>query len=577
MKNLFKQSNEISKTFHESDQYESDQYESDHYEPDHYESKQYESNRFNSTRNYDDLQVYQMTSPTKIRAVQNWFKRLAKNLIRRSSLDSSRSCSTIKTAYRALSLVLATGLVLTSAPLNLVEAKTGQAIDIGRPVFRNTEQLDDVYNLSSSDYTADSMFEAIYNADQAANLSAEIDSYYMDRILARPGVADGAAGSNGNDDANTFLTRGRALYMYTSNPSVIGFGGNPAYHQPLGGSRMYRVTFSQGGSTVSTSEQTSARINYPSHWVGTYNIGSTGVTADVSKFISHQNVAVTLMTLTNTSDTAVELTLGLESSYVSRRSTVELDGGDSQEELVGTVSSPSNLTTITTRMTGDGFAYVDGSNSSLSRTVSVPAGESLDINTAMAFTTVEIPESTEDYVRFASMDNETALNTQKAEYNEWWHENIPYIDVPNKAIQKAIDYRWWLERYNSLDANIPGYDYQYPITIEGVLGYNNAIILTQPMHLQDVKWMRTPYQAYGTLLSAGNSSQSSAFLDNPGNRGNWNNHYGQYLATAGLETYLVKGGNEQLINTLAYYFEHDAKGQLDHYGNHTSDSTEQNY
>ena len=35
----------------------------------------------------------------------------------------------------------------------------------------------------------------------------------------------------------TFLTRGRALYMNTSTPSVIGYGGNPAYHQPLGGAR----------------------------------------------------------------------------------------------------------------------------------------------------------------------------------------------------------------------------------------------------------------------------------------------------------------------------------------------------
>ena len=30
----------------------------------------------------------------------------------------------------------------------------------------------------------------------------------------KEGVANGSAGRNGNDDANTFLTRGRALYMY---------------------------------------------------------------------------------------------------------------------------------------------------------------------------------------------------------------------------------------------------------------------------------------------------------------------------------------------------------------------------
>ena len=162
-------------------------------------------------------------------------------------------------------------------------------------------------------------------------------------------------------------------------------------------------------------------------------------------------------------------------------------------------------------MTGDGFEAASSDDYCwLSRDVTVPAGGSVELKVVIAFTTEEIPESTEQYLRFAGLGNLEAVRAQKAEYNLYWAENLPYIDVPKKAVQKAIDYRWWLERFNSLDANIPGYDYQYPVTIEGVLGYNNAIILTQPMHLQDTKWLRSPYLAYGQLLSAGNSSQSSA-------------------------------------------------------------------
>ena len=88
------------------------------------------------------------------------------------------------------------------------------------------------------------------------------------------------------------------------------------------------------------------------------------------------------------------------------------------------------------------------------------------------------------------------------------------------------------------------------------------------MHLQDTKWLRTAYLPYGQLFSAGNSSQSSAFLDNPGNRNNWNNHYGQYLAEAGMEAFNVIGGGAEVAENLAYYFGHDATGQLEHYGNH---------
>ena len=389
----------------------------------------------------------------------------------------------------------------------------------------------------------------------------------MDRILAREGVCNGNAGSNGNADGNTFLTRGRALYMYTSSPSVIGFGGNTAYHQPLGRGDLVRVLFSNADGSLTTKEDTSKRVNAPSNWSSTYSVGSN-LTLDVVKFIHQENVAVTTMTLTNKSAEDQAITVAADSIFATEPGKVTVNGAE-QTELTGTCSSPAGLTTIYARMTGDGFEAASSDDYCwLSRDVTVPAGGSVELKVVIAFTTEEIPESTEQYLRFAGLGNLEAVRAQKAEYNLYWAENLPYIDVPKKAVQKAIDYRWWLERFNSLDANIPGYDYQYPVTIEGVLGYNNAIILTQPMHLQDTKWLRSPYLAYGQLLSAGNSSQSSAFLDNPGNRNNWNNHYGQYLAEAGYEAFNVIGGGAEVAENFAYYFGHDATGQLEHYGNH---------
>lgn len=470
-----------------------------------------------------------------------------------------------KRLNKLLAGLMAAAVTLTGIPggLTAEAAEPPAALDIGHPTFKNTEYLEEVYDLEGLDvsYASDDIMMQIYQQD----LANGGDSFYMDRVLAREGVANGNAGSNGNDDGNTFLTRGRALYMYTSNPGIIGFGGTTAYHQPLTGN-MYSITFQSGGEELSYSEDTSARINYPSNWVSTYNVGDS-LEADVTKFISNENVAVTAITLRNTSGSDQTVTVNATSGFVSEKSEVEING-ENVPELTGSVTSPSNLTEITTRLTGDGFGYTDD-NTTLSKEVTVPAGESVDLKVVMAFTTEEIPESTEDYVRFSELSNLEAIRAQKAEYNLYWAENLPYVDVPNDAVQKAIDYRWWSERFNSLDANIPGYDYQYPVTIEGVLGYNNAIILTQPMHLQDTKWLRSAYLPYGQLLSAGNSSQSSAFLDNPGNRNNWNNHYGQYLAEAGLEAFYVIGGGEELAENLAYYFGHDATGQLEHYGNHT--------
>ena len=474
----------------------------------------------------------------------------------------------MKHVKQLLSALLVLAVVLSLLPAGVLKASAAEApaaLDIGYPTFKNTELLDEVYDLSKLgvSYSEKDIMMAIYKQD----LANGGDSFYMDRILAREGVCNGNAGSNGNADGNTFLTRGRALYMYTSSPSVIGFGGNTAYHQPLGRGDLVRVLFSNADGSLTTKEDTSKRVNAPSNWSSTYSVGSN-LTLDVVKFIHQENVAVTTMTLTNKSAEDQAITVAADSIFATEPGKVTVNGAE-QTELTGTCSSPAGLTTIYARMTGDGFEAASSDDYCwLSRDVTVPAGGSVELKVVIAFTTEEIPESTEQYLRFAGLGNLEAVRAQKAEYNLYWAENLPYIDVPKKAVQKAIDYRWWLERFNSLDANIPGYDYQYPVTIEGVLGYNNAIILTQPMHLQDTKWLCSPYLAYGQLLSAGNSSQSSAFLDNPGNRNNWNNHYGQYLAEAGYEAFNVIGGGAELAENLAYYFGHDATGQLDHYGNH---------
>lgn len=474
----------------------------------------------------------------------------------------------MKHVKQLLSALLVLAVVLSLLPAGVLKASAAEApaaLDIGYPTFKNTELLDEVYDLSKLgvSYSEKDIMMAIYKQD----LANGGDSFYMDRILAREGVCSGNAGSNGNADGNTFLTRGRALYMYTSSPSVIGFGGNTAYHQPLGRGDLVRVLFSNADGSLTTKEDTSKRINAPSNWSSTYSVGSN-LTLDVVKFIHQENVAVTTMTLTNKSAEDQAITVAADSTFATEPGKVTVNGAE-QTELTGTCSSPAGLTTIYARMTGDGFEAASSDDYCwLSRNVTVPAGGSVELKVVIAFTTEEIPESTEQYLRFAGLGNLEAVRAQKAEYNLYWAENLPYIDVPKKAVQKAIDYRWWLERFNSLDANIPGYDYQYPVTIEGVLGYNNAIILTQPMHLQDTKWLRSPYLAYGQLLSAGNSSQSSAFLDNPGNRNNWNNHYGQYLAEAGYEAFNVIGGGAEVAENFAYYFGHDATGQLEHYGNH---------
>ena len=290
----------------------------------------------------------------------------------------------MKHVKQLLSALLVLAVVLSLLPAGVLKASAAEApaaLDIGYPTFKNTELLDEVYDLSKLgvSYSEKDIMMAIYKQD----LANGGDSFYMDRILAREGVCNGNAGSNGNADGNTFLTRGRALYMYTSSPSVIGFGGNTAYHQPLGRGDLVRVLFSNADGSLTTKEDTSKRVNAPSNWSSTYSVGSN-LTLDVVKFIHQENVAVTTMTLTNKSAEDQAITVAADSIFATEPGKVTVNGAE-QTELTGTCSSPAGLTTIYARMTGDGFEAASSDDYCwLSRDVTVPAGGSVELKVVIA-------------------------------------------------------------------------------------------------------------------------------------------------------------------------------------------------
>ncbi len=419
-------------------------------------------------------------------------------------------------------------------------------MDIGDPTY-NAGQLAQVQAALEPGvpFTAGSMHQSIFAKDLAAGGT----DYYLDRIL-------GVSGSANN---NVLQTRGRTLYLRGSSTwSTMGFAGSAFAGGSTNLESLYTVTVP--GQTLT--EQGAQRFNAPSHARASYTVGSTGVVAAMKKFITYDNVAVTTVRFENPGSSPVALTVRA-ASPIAQTST------DSSDELVGTRAvgngggnMPSNTwTTATVGLKAAGFAR-NGTN--LDRAVTVPAGGSTEIQVTGALYTAALPDSKEAFYEYAAKSPSDAFRDGVTEFNSRWAQDIPYIDVPDPAIEKAIVYRWWGERYNSLDANEPGYVYQYPTTIEGVNLYQNSIVLTQPMHLQDTKWIRNPYLAYGQILNVGELSGSSAFLDSPGHS-SWNNHYSQYMGTAGLEAYQVHGGGADLAERFAHYFEWDGKGQLEHY------------
>jgi len=443
-----------------------------------------------------------------------------------------------RSVRKPVALFVAAFLLLLNFNASVFADTAAQVVnnnDPGMPVFVNPGG-EPVVPAEPAGYDASkSMMQSMYDADLAAGGT----SFWMDRLLAR----------KGNDPAGSYMmSRGRALYMYRHTPSVIGFGNDVAYWDEISNQKAYSIQ----AAGVTFTEDVSKRYQTPSYWYGFFNAASAGYTLEETKFITENNVAVTNITIRNTGDSSKTLTLTADSPYAKA---VSADG----TELTGVIDAKNKLTKLYPRLSGDGMTASGGI---LTRTVELDAGESVTIKFQMGFIASEIPESLTDYNRFRSYDANTAYLTQLKEYNKWWVDNVPYIDVADDNIKKIIYYRWWLNRFNFLDANIPGNDYQFPISVEGALGYNNAIVLTQPMHMQDLKYLRNPIYSYGDWVSAGEVSRDSLFADNPGDPANWNNSYAQYIGDSAWQTYEVHGGQPKILNNLAHYAEQDVKGQL---------------
>ena len=379
------------------------------------------------------------------------------------------------------------------------------------------------------------MMKAIFDAGPTTG-----GQYWFDGILARP--FSSAAGET------TLLSRGRALYMYTHTPGTLGFAGGYAYRErPTGASQsLYTVTVP--GSTIT--ETTASRMQYPSYFSGAFT--SPGLSIAEKKFITYNNTAVTELTVTNTGTDPVTKTFSVQSPIAT---TASADGS----ELTGSVTIRYGLTTVAVRLGGDGFTAASGA---LTRAVTLDPGASTTLKVQLGMIASELPDSAPEYERYKGYDAATALATQQREYNAFWVDNVPYIDIPDANVKKISYYRTWENRFNEFDGNIPGNDYQFPVDLEGALGYNNQISLTVPMRMQDLKWWDDPMYSYSQWLSQGEESGCQAFHDNPGNTANWNNTYEQWTADEAFESYKVHGGPRSILQNLAKYSECDVKGTL---------------
>ncbi len=399
--------------------------------------------------------------------------------------------------------------------------------------------------------------------DQANGAGTDTDhDFWIDRILARTGNTPN--GKDGKNDAGTYsfdgadnnailFTRGRAAYMYTHEPSRLGFVGDAAYWDQTG-----KDGFTVTVDGQSLTEDASQRKQTPSYFKTVFANADKSLTVTEVKYITNNNVMVANLTLDSAK--GGDVTLTASSPFVTT-------GADGDAELTGRVNVKNNLTTIYPRFSGNGFTAKGGK---LVSTLKLEAGKPTTTKLQLGLIANELPESTTEYeARFNGdlQDPAASYKDSVTTYNKWWVDNSPYVDTPEDNIDKTVVYRWWLSRFNMLDANMPGNTFQYPTSVEGALGYNNQIVLTSGMFIMDTKWFRNPEYSYGTWLSAGDTAKKGKsgyyyYHDNPGDPANWNHSYTQYITRAGWDSYKVHGGPATVAEKLADQGAQDVNGLL---------------
>lgn len=395
----------------------------------------------------------------------------------------------------------------------------------------------------------------VFDKDVSAGAGSDTNhDFWIDRILTRRGNQPTGEGANragkyhyeGADTNQYLFSRGRAAYMRTHEPGVFGFGGEVAYKDTISSRGAFTIDFAEGSKKVTLKENPSSRKQTPSYWKGIFTTNDSSLSLELVKYVTNENVFVAQYRVIN-GGTARALSLHVTSPLVTAAA---------QDELIGVVTTNRDLTTVYPHLSGDSL---HAEKNQLIGEVAVPAHGELTGKVQLGLIANELPSSKQEYETIRSESAADSYKSHVTAYNKWWADNIPYIQTPESNIDKTVFYRWWLSRFNFIDANMPGNTYQFPAAIEGVLGYNNSIVLTTCMFINDLKYLRDPTYAYGSWVAAGETSKSKQYVDNPGGT-SWNNSYTQYITDAAWESYKVHGGPTDIASAIGTYGQNDVNG-----------------
>jgi hypothetical protein len=394
-------------------------------------------------------------------------------------------------------------------------------------------------------------FESPQVKKQPLFRSAYIDAALGHQVFQYPpqGVPISVARELLLDDDKLLLSSGRRLW----NGELLhqpGMVGKFCYlHSGFCARRLFEVQFFVDGTPAVVYENQYAMMRFPSHTQVTYHLD--GVKIEEAKFITLDDRGVGTYRVSSLDKKAHQVDIEASMPYM----TIPSSNGEVAYPLLA--AGTYQGLPLFVYVDAPGFERLDGGAIHLRRRLSVPAdGAEVQAQVAVSF---------ENQARNGSSPPlpDDALEQQVRTYNQWFADNVPYFDASDPAFKKMWYYRWWVVRFNMLQADtrdLKGYRFY-----EGKLGFDNAIVFALPLQIMELTYLRDPIFGLQQITNAyGNVAENGALVD-PAGSPYWGETYSHWATAAVLEFNRVHPIPADTLRTLLPAMARDVRAWLSAY------------
>lgn len=343
------------------------------------------------------------------------------------------------------------------------------------------------------------------------------------------------------DDDELLLSSGRRLWTRKLQ-NTPGFRGKICFiHSTYCLDELFETRFFIDGKPAVIYADQYRIERYPSHTLTTYQLGPVAI--EERKYITWDDRAVATYRARSNDKKPHELAIEVNAPYP----VVPRSDGEAQYPLLGSGNYQGQPL----------FLYLDAPGFERGNTPGNHLFRRLALDPSASVAQAQVAVSYENAKREKPQQPlpDDLFEQHRQAYNLWFYDNVPYFDSSDVGFKRMWYYRWWVVRFNMVEANTP--DLKFYSFYEGKLGFDNPITFAVPVQLKELSYLRDGgyglSQAQNTFRNRG---EPGAVIDPPGSP-YWGEMYSQWVSSALAELSRVHPLNPQAIAELLPWMAQD--------------------